>query len=153
MSLPRLTSLWMIAVVGASCDSNSIAPAFSLAHAAATPTCVGPLGEPGIAIYLGPAPVQPLAPSAPYVRIYIQQELERLTDRSWGVNTGGAQASAWYHPTAMAAEFATSGVVRVNGVAPDSTVEGFVDIAFPNDVRVRTEFRALWHPRTFLGCL
>jgi hypothetical protein len=152
MSLPRLTSLWMIAVAAVACDSNSIAPPFSLAYAAATPTCVGPLGEPGIALYLGPAPVQPLAPSAPYVRIYIQQPLERLTDRSWGVNTGGAQANAWYHLTAEAWEFATSGVVRVNEVAPDNTVEGFVDLAFPS-VRVRTEFSALWHPRSFLGCM
>lgn len=153
MSLRRLTSLSMVAVVVAACDSNSIAPPFSLANAAAMPECVGPLGEPGVAIYLGPAPMQPLAPSTPYVRIHIQQPLERLTDRSWGINSGGAQAMAWYHSTATDLEFAESGVVRVNVVASDSTTEGFVDLAFPSGVRVQAEFRAPWHPRTFLGCM
>jgi hypothetical protein len=153
MSLTRLTRLSMVAVVVAACDSNSIAPPFSLANAAATPACVGPLGEPGVAIYLGPAPVQPLAPAPPYVRIYIQQPLERLTDRSWGINSGGAQATAWYHSTAMDWEIAESGMVRVNVVASDSTTKGYVDLAFPSGIRVRTEFTAPWHPRTFLGCL
>ena len=153
MSLPRLTSLLMVAVVAAACDPDSIEPRFGSWYAAATYECVGPLSESGVAIYLAGTPVQSPEPSAPYVRIIIREELlEGLSGRTWAVAEPGTKATAWSVVTGTDREVATSGEVRMNTVASDNTVEGWADLTFPRASRVAGNFRAQWLPRVQL-CL
>ena len=147
MSLPRLTSLLMVAVIAAACDSDSIEPPFGSWYAAATYECVGPLSESGVAIYLAGTPVQSPEPSAPYVRVIIREELlEDLSGRTWALAEPGTDATAWSVMTGIDREVATSGEVTVNTVASDNTIEGWADLTFPSG-RVAQNFRARWFPR------
>ena len=145
MSLTRLTRLLMVAVVVAACDSdNTIEPPFGSWHAAATYECVGPLSESGVAIYLAGTEQQTAEPSPPYVRVIIREEvLEDLSGRTWAVAEPGAAATAWSVMTGTDREVATSGQVRVNAVAPDNTIDGWVVLTFPSG-RVEQAFHARW---------
>ena len=147
MSLPRLTSSLIVAVVAAACDPDSIEPRFASWYAAATYECVGPLSESGVAIYLADTPVQSAEPSAPYVRIVIREEpLAGLSGRTWAVGEPGTKATAWSVGTGTDPEVATFGEVRVTTVASDNTVEGSADLTFPRAGRVAGNFRAQWLP-------
>jgi hypothetical protein len=153
MSLPRLTSLLMVAVVAAACDSDSIEPPFGLGYAAATLECVGPLSESGVAIYLANAPVESAEPPEPYVRLIIREPLlERLSGRTWVVAGSEAHAAARGFSTTGEFEVATRGTVTVNSVAADNTIEGWADLTFPRAGRLGGNFQARWLPRVQL-CL
>lgn len=152
MSLSRLTSLLMVVVVAAACDSNSIEPPFGQFYATAARECIGPLSESGVAIYLGDVPVESPEPSPPYIRIVIREYmLERLSGRTWVVAGNGAEGAAWSFLTGPNPEIATSGEVTVNAVTSDNTIEGRLDLTFPSG-RVAQDFRARWLPRVQL-CL
>ena len=149
MSLTRLSSLLMVAVVAAACDSNSIEPPFGQFYATAARECIGPLSESGVAIYLGDVPVESEQPSPPYIRVVIPEYmLERLGGRTWVVAGNGAEGEAWAWSflTGPNPELATNGEVRVNTVDPDNTIDGWVDLTFPSG-RVAQNFRARWLPR------
>jgi hypothetical protein len=142
----------MVLVVAAACDSDTIEPPFGQWYATAALECIGPLSESGVAIYLAGVPMESPEPSPPYMRIVIQEYmLERLSGRTWVVAGNGAQGAARSFLNGANPEIATSGQVRVNAVAPDNTIEGWVDLTFPSG-RVAQNFRARWLPRVQL-CL
>ena len=147
MSLPRLTGLLMVLVVAPPCDSDSIEPPFGQWYATAALECIGPLSESGVAIYLADVPVESAAPSVPHVRVIIREDvLERLSGRTWVVAGNGAEGAAWRFLNGANPEIATSGEVRVDAVATDNTLDGWVELTFPSG-RVAQNFRARWLPR------
>lgn len=150
MTVRRLATAWMIAVVPLACTPSGIpGPPSGLTHAAARPSC-GPADGPAIEIYLTPTPLESSEPPTPYVRVYIWQSLEQLADRPWVVGGDSPSAAAWHHSTARDYVVATSGVVRVNAVRADKAIEGSADLRFGSDRRVRGGFRAVWLPRAML---
>ena len=151
MALTRLMRLGIAAGIAAATVgcSDTFAPPEGLDFAAATRSC-GPADGPAVVIYLASERIESLDPSAPFVRVYVDQSLETLAGRSWllaGVNANGA---AWYYSSATEFEVATIGGMRVEKVEEDNTIVGLVDLIFPDAGRIRGEFRAVWVPNTVI---
>jgi hypothetical protein len=128
------------------CLSDGILhPPHELPHAAASRAC-GPADGPAVAIYLALVPIESLAPPTPYVRIAIWQPLSRLAGGSWVVAASDTAAAGWYFTGPNSFQVATGGRVEVNGIEPDTTVQGFADLTFPAVGRVTGAFRAAWIP-------
>jgi hypothetical protein len=148
MAIRRLAIAWVILVVPLACNppSGVPAPPVGLPHSAAAPGC-GPADGPAIAIYLSATPLESLEPAAPYVRVDVWQSLEHLTERPWRVAGDNRDAAALHYSTATDYIVATGGVVTVNTVRADKTIEGSVDLSFGSARRVRGGFRAVWISR------
>ena len=84
-----------------------------------------------------------MPPQTPYVRDYIARSVEELDGRRWEIGPN-SEGGAWYHQTATEFEIATWGVLAVNSVSEDLTVEGEVNLVFPSGRHVWGEFRAIW---------
>jgi hypothetical protein len=150
MPIPRVISALVLAVGLVGCTSSTIpAPPAGLNHAVAMPAC-GPADGPAVDIYLTPTPLETAEPTPPFVRIYIWQPLARLTERAWLVGGDEPSGAASHHSSPNDLTVATSGIVRVNRVAADNTIEGSADLRFPDGRRVRGGFRAAWRMRTML---
>lgn len=150
MPLSRLISFWTVLTVSAACASERVAPSpIELPNAVATAAC-GPTDGPAVAIYLSPNPVKSFEPPAPYVRVYVWQPLDSVHAGRRIIGAGESDGSAWLHSSASDYEIATSGVLTVSAVNPDSTIVGSADLTFPNAGRVRAAFQAAWVPRPVL---
>jgi hypothetical protein len=146
----RLSAVCILSLLSAGCGSGGIlGSAEGFEYAAATAAC-GPTDGPAVAIYLAATPVHSLEPSAPYVRIYVPQPLDRLTEQVWTLGGSGSDAQAVYYSSASEYEVATSGRVRVSSVASDGTLEGTADLRFSEAGRIRGEFHAAWITREVL---
>jgi len=143
MILFRWTSLVAAGITFGSCDSSGIlGTSTAFEHSAVTPAC-GPADGPAVAIYLAAAPVQLPDPPMPHVRIYLwDYGVQDLEGRTLTVGENSANGGAWYHASANVYELASAGVVRIDEVHPDNSVEGSVSIVFPSGRRVLTGFRA-----------
>jgi hypothetical protein len=146
MTTRRLVAIGTIVLAAGACTAEGIlgspdAPTYAVA----APTC-GPADGPAVAIYLAEAPVDPMDPAPPYVRVVVWQPLDLLATRSWTLNDGDEGAAAWYYSGAQSSEVGASGEVRVTAVRADSTVEGTVELRFPVAGRVAGRFRATWVP-------
>jgi hypothetical protein len=149
MSASRILRICALALLSAGCSSSSIVGSgVGLSHAVAAQSC-GPTDGPAVSIYLTAAAVSTLEPPAPYVRIDILQPLDNLTERAWTLNgpAGDADGAAIYYTDGEGSELATSARVTVSAVRSDRTIEGFADLQFPTQGRVRGEFTADWNPR------
>jgi hypothetical protein len=147
MSVSRrvcLSALVVLCVACAPADGATEPPA-GFPHSAATRSC-GPADGPAVTIYLASAPVQSLEPAAPYVGVYVWQPLDRLAGRSWSVAGGESEGSAWFRRSPNDSEVAADGRVTVGSVAPDNTIEGWVDLRFAKAGQLRGTFRARWIP-------
>jgi hypothetical protein len=150
MSLIRWMSVSMAISLSMACGGSGIsAPPVGFTYAAATRTC-GPADGPAVAIYLTPDPVTSPEPATPYVRIYVWQSASALVGRAWLLAGSKSEGGAWFHSTASDYEFATGGYMIVSAVRPDNTIEGTVNITFPNAGRIRGGFRAVWVPSTVI---
>lgn len=150
MSLIRRMSLSIVISFSMACASDGIsAPPFGFRHAAATFAC-GPADGPAVAIYLTPDPVTSLEPATPYVRIYVAQPVNALSGRTWMLAGGKSEGGAWFHSAGSNYEIATIGHMVASSVSTDNTIEGTVDVTFPNAGRIRGGFRAPWVTSTVL---
>jgi hypothetical protein len=150
MSVIRWSSLSVLAVLAMACSDGS-GPPFGFAHAAATFAC-GPADGPAVAIYLSPNPVTSLEPSGPYVRIYIDRAVEQVGGNAWPIDDS-SPVGAWFHASASNAELATGGYVIINSVSADKTIEGTVDLTFPNARHVHGNFSAPWISQSGIFCV
>jgi len=147
MPLIRLMSVSMVVCFSMACAADGISgPPFRFTHAAATFAC-GPADGPAVAIYLTPNPVTSLEPTTPFVRIYVAQSVNALAAGPWILAGSKAEGGAWFH-SAASEEAATIGYMIVSSVSADKTIEGTVDVSFPNAGRIRGGFHAVWVPNT-----
>lgn len=150
MSLIRVMSVSMVISFSLACAADGISgPPFRFTHAAATFAC-GPADGPAVAIYLTPNPVTSLEPTTPFVRIYIAQSVNALAAGPWILAGSKAEGTAWFQSAAASEEAATIGYMIVSSVSADKTIEGTVDVTFPNAGRIRGGFHAVWVPNTVL---
>ena len=150
MSLIRWMSVSVIISFSMACGGSGIsAPPVGFTHAIATHMC-GPADGPAVAIYLARDPVTSLQPTTPYVRIYVWQPASALAGRAWLLVGSKSEGGAWFHSTGSDYEFATGGYAIVSSVSSDNTIEGKVNITFPNAGRIRGGFRAVWVPNTVI---
>jgi hypothetical protein len=150
MSLIRWMSVSMVISFSMACGGSGIsAPPVGFTYAAATRTC-GPADGPAVAIYLTPDPVTSLEPATPFVRMYVAESVNALAGRTWILAGSKSAGGAWFHSAASNYEIATGGYMIVSSVSTDNTIEGKVNISFPNAGRIRGGFRAAWVPSTVL---
>jgi len=150
MILFRWASLLIVAIVLSACDSSGISAPRTFEHSAVTRAC-GPADGPAVGLYLASAPVQLDDPPMPHVRIYLwDYSVQDLEGRTLGVGESSPNGGAWYQTSANEFEIATTGVVRIEEVHPDNSVEGSVSIFFPSGRQVWSGFRAVWIDQTFL---
>jgi hypothetical protein len=150
MPVIRWSSFSVLIVFAMAC-SDGTGPPFGFAHAAATFAC-GPADGPAVAIYLSPNPVTSVEPSGPYVRIYIDRAIEQVGGNAWPIDDS-SPVGAWFHTSASNAELATGGYVIISSVSADKTIEGTVDLTFPNARHVHGNFNAPWILRTGYFCV
>jgi hypothetical protein len=149
MSLIRVMSVSMVVCFSMACAADGISgPPFRFTHAAATFAC-GPADGPAVAIYLTPDPVTVLEPATPFVRIYVAQPVNALAAGPWILAGSKAEGAAWFQ-SADGEEAATIGYMIVSFVSADKTIEGTVDVTFPNAGRIRGGFHAVWVPNAVL---
>jgi len=153
MPLIRLISASMVISFSLACAGDGIsAPPIGFAHAVAGPEC-----GPAIAIYLARDPISG-APSTPYVRIHLAQSLTAISGRTWTLAGTASDGYAWFQsapstgPQNYNNELATGGYMIVNSVGSDNTIEGTVDLTFPNAGHIRGGFRAPWLLPNVLLC-
>ena len=146
MSLIRLISASMVISFSMACAGDGIsAPPVGFTHAAATFEC-GPADGPAVAIYLAHNPVTSQTPSTPYVRIYLAQPVTAISGRTWTLAGTVSDGNAWFQSAPSNYEVATGGYMIVNSVGSDNTIEGTVDLTFPNAGHIQGGFRAAWLP-------
>jgi hypothetical protein len=150
MSLIRLISASMVISFSLACAGDGIsAPPIGFTHAVAGPVC-GTAGGPALAIYLARDPVISLTPSTPYVGIYLWQSVTAISGRTWTLAGTASDGNASFQSTPSNNELATAGYLIVNSVGSDNTIEGTVDVTFPNAGHIRGGFRAAWLPNVLL---
>jgi hypothetical protein len=145
MSVIRWSRLSLLFVFAVACSNGIAAPPVGYTHAAATFAC-GPTDGAAVAIYLSPNPVTSLEPSGPYVRIYINQDVEQVGGKGFQIG-GSSPAAAWFQTSSSNYEIATSGYIITKSVSADKTIAGTVNLNFPNAGNVRGGFHAEWISR------
>jgi hypothetical protein len=143
MPVIRWSSFSVLVVFAMACSDGIAAPPASYTHAAATFAC-GPSDGPAVAIYLSPNPVTSPVPSGPFVRIYINKAVEEVGGQGWSVAGSGATAAAFFQSSPSNYEFATGGYVITSSVSADKTIEGTVNLNFPNAGHISGGFHAEW---------
>jgi hypothetical protein len=145
MTVFRSLRLSLVIVVAMACSSDSVsAPLRGFVYSAAVAQC-GPADGPAVAVYLSPTPVGSIEPAGSYVRVYVPVQLNQVTG-VWFVAGANASAGAWFHPSAGTVEIAESGYMIVNSVGADNTINGSVDLEFPNSGHIKSAFSATWLP-------
>lgn len=135
----------IVLVAAASCKSDGVfAPPPGLPHSAAMRSC-GPTDGPAVAIYLLRTAATDLSPPPlPYVRIAIHTGVSEIEGRGWDVSDDSQHGVAVFVDNTTEFQPASRGVVIISEVLSDTTIEGSVDLVFPNAGRVRGGFRAKW---------
>lgn len=145
MSVISWSSFSVLIFLAMACSDGIAAPPAGYTHAAATFAC-GPADGPAVAIYLSPNPVTSLEPSGPYVRIYIDTAVEQVGGKAWPIG-GSSPAAASFQTSASNYEIATGGYIITSSVSGDKTIEGTVNLMFPNAGHISGGFHAEWISR------
>ncbi len=145
MSRGRWVGVWTLVVCGACASEAFLGPPDGLAHALGTASC-GPRSY-TVSVYLAATPITGPAPVEPYLRLAVNQSIERLTPGFWILAGSESEASAQYFFAADSAEFAGAGRLTITAVDTDTTIHGAVDLRFPTAGRMTGTFQAVWLPR------
>jgi hypothetical protein len=143
MPVIRWSSFSVLVVFAMACSDGIAAPPVGYAHAAATFAC-GPSDGPAVAIYLSPDPITSPVPSGAFVRIYINKAVEEVGGQGWPVAGSSATAAAYFQSSPGNYEPATGGYVITRAVSSDKTIDGTVNITFPNAGHISGGFHATW---------
>jgi hypothetical protein len=81
--------------------------------------------------------------SPPVVRIYINEAVEQVGGQAWRVG-GSSETFAQFQSAGNISENAKSGYVITNSVSADKTIEGTVNLTFPNAGHISGGFHAQW---------
>jgi hypothetical protein len=145
--LPLVTSL----LVG--CHGKSpLEPLTALPHAVAIPYC-GPADGPATLIYLASTPVELPQPAVPFVQVFVPRRFSESTPGE--VFEIGEhfdeEANAWFYRSGVETKSAQRGEVGVTALRGNQ-LTGYVDLVFPDGVRMRGSFTASWQNlATFCG--
>lgn len=150
MSVIRWSSVSVLLAFAAACSDGTGAPPAGFRHAVATFAC-GPADGPAVAIVLSPTPGGALEPNAPAVRIFIIHPVEQIGGKTWPIG-GASQANASFHSVGNTFENATTGYVITSSVSADKTVDGTVNLTFPNAGHIEGGFHAQWISQPGLLC-
>jgi hypothetical protein len=120
-------------------------PLSELPHAAAVASC-GPTDGPATMIYLASTPLELPQPSAPYIQVFVPTRYAESTPGKVYVigEDFNEEASAWFNTSGVEPRQAVRGEVGVTALRANR-LTGFVDLVFPNGVRMRGSFDASWH--------
>jgi hypothetical protein len=132
-------------VASLACASAEMAgPPVGLNHASAVAGC-GPADGPAVQIFFTATEVESV-PMTPYVSIYVAEQSAALVGRTLSLAGANAEGVAQFRANADDFEYAESGSLTVNSVGADNSIQGRVDITFPNAAPVRGTFSARWLP-------
>jgi hypothetical protein len=113
----------------------------------------GPADGPATYIYLSSTPVELPQPVAPFIQLFVPKRFSESTAAEvFAIGDDfNVEASAWFHTSGVEPRQATRGEVGITSLA-SNRLTGFVDLVFPNGVRIRGSFNAPWHdPQTLCG--
>lgn len=137
--LPLVTSL-VIACHGRS----PLEPLSALPHAVAIPSC-GPADGPATLIYLASTPVALPQPDVPFIQVFVPK---RFTESTPGDvfeigSDFNEDATAWFYRSGVELQSARRGEVGITALR-ENQLTGYVDLVFPDGVRMRGSFTASW---------
>ena len=133
-------------------DGSPLEPLSALTYVTAIPSC-GPADGPATVILLASAAFELPQPSAPYIQVFVPR---RFTESSSGEvfeigENFDEEANAWFYRSGVETQSATRGEVGITSLR-ENTLTGYVDLVFPDGVRMRGSFIASWQNReTFCG--
>ena len=138
-----VVSMVTFALVGCS-DNPPLEPLSALPNAAAMPSC-GPADGPATVIYLASTPVELPQPSVPFVQVFVPRRYTESTEGDvFRIGEDfNEEASAWFHRSGIALKSATGGEVGITALRANQ-LSGYVDLEFPDGVRLRGSFTATW---------
>ncbi len=149
----RKLVLPMVMWAAVACNSRSpLEPLSALPYATAVPSC-GPVDGPATLIYLASAPFELTDPSAPYIQVFVPR---RFTEDARGDvfqigDQFNEESNAWFYRSGVETQSATRGEVGITSLR-ENVLTGYVDLIFPDGVRMRGSFIASWQNRaTFCG--
>lgn len=137
--LPLVTALVV------SCDDDApLEPLSALPYAAATPSC-GPADGPATTIYLASTPVELPQPTVPFIQVFVPRRFtESFESDVFEIGEDfNEEANAWFHRSGVELKSATSGEVGITAFNGNE-LTGYVDLEFPDGVRMRGSFSASW---------
>jgi hypothetical protein len=143
MFVIRWSSVSVLLAFAAACSDGTGLPPAGFRHAVSTFAC-GPADGPAVAIILSPNPVGGLEPNAPSVRIFIMKSVDQIAGKAWPIGGNASQANASFHAVGNTFENATTGYVITSSVGADKTLEGKVNLTFPNAGHIEGGFHAPW---------
>ena len=150
----RKTLLLLATLTVVACDDDSpLEPLDTLPHAAAVASC-GPADGPATYIYLASTPLELPQPIAPFIQVFVPKRFSEAT-RGEVFRIGddfNEEASAWFNTSGLEPRQALSGEVAVTSLR-NNRLTGFVDLVFPNGVRMRGSFNASWHEMSTQFCV
>ena len=148
MSVPSLFRFSFVVAVAIACSSDPTSPQLrAFVYSAAAGACA-PAGGPAVVVFLAPKPVGELNPSPPYVRVFVPVGAGELTAHAWPIGSS-TEAGAWFQADSSTSEIATSGSMIVSSVGADGSINGSLDLRFPNAGRITSEFHAKWLASNF----
>jgi hypothetical protein len=143
--LPVVT--WLLTACG---GDAPLEPLSELPHSAAVASC-GPADGPATYIYLSPTPVELPQPLVPFIQVFVPKRFTESTRAEVFAigNDFNEEASAWFNTSGVEPRQAIRGEVGITSLA-SNRLTGFVDLVFPNGLRIRGSFNALWHDTLIL---
>ena len=145
MSLARKVGLSLIVAAALACHSDGVGPVSGFNYATARFQC-GPADGPATEIFVSASPLDSQGALVPFVRIYVAVGVDELNGHVWSVS-GSSPAAAWFHPVITGGQVpATEGTLTVTSVSADKSIDGSIDLSFPDAGRIRGEFHAVWVP-------
>lgn len=126
-------------------DDLPLEPLDALPHSAAVASC-GPADGPATYIYFASSPFELPQPIAPYIQVFVPKRFnESSPPEVFSIGDDfNEEASAWFNTSGIEPRQAVSGKVQVTSLRANRLI-GFVDLVFPNGVRMRGSFNASWH--------
>ena len=137
--LPLVTAL-----VVACHESSPLEPLTALPHAVAIPSC-GPVDGPATLIYFASTPVELPEPSVPFIRVFVPRRFSESTPGEvFEIGEDfNEDANAWFYRSGVETKSAERGEVGVTALRGNQ-LTGYVDLIFPDGVRMRGSFTASW---------
>ena len=69
-------------------------------------------------------------------------------EHAWPIGSS-SEAGAWFQSGSSTSEIARSGLMIVSSVGADNSINGTLDVDFPNAGHMTSEFHAKWLPSNF----
>jgi hypothetical protein len=141
----------ILAVLGVDCarGAEPAAGPAPYSYAFAMPDCA-PWDGPAVVLYLLDSDSDALPPATRHVRVTIWKGAAELAHHTFHWPANPQPGAAAQCSSAGSCEAVVEGQIAFGAVAPNSFVEGELDLRFGNGERVRRAFKAAWRARRVL---